>query len=362
MGEMTMRERMLAVVQGREHDRVPFVQYSNLGAPDEEVWSALGRGSMGILRWAPTYRLEHPNCRFETVEIERGGRKGYRRFLHTPEGTLAQEKFYEPTYGTAATARHFVREPDDYQAVMAYLRDVVVVENFDAGRDVIREMGDDGLPHTSLPKTPYQQLWVEWVSIQDLCLHLVDRPALMEEVAALMMDVGRRVFAVACRAARELPIPYLVCGDNITAPIIGETYFRKYCLPSYWALAEMLDEAGLDIPIFVHMDGDLKPLWRAIGESPVRGLDSMSPPPDNDTSVAAAAAMWPEMRVMVNFPSSVHLAEPKVIRATAEGLLAEGGSTGRLQIQISENVPPGRWKVSYPEIVKAIETFGRPGQ
>jgi len=51
-----------------------------------------------------------------------------------------------------------------------------------------------------------------------------------------------------------------------------------------------------------------------------------------------------------------------VIRATAEGLLAEGGSTGRLQIQISENVPPGRWKVSYPEIVKAIETFGRPGQ
>ena len=362
MGEMTMRERMLAVVQGREHDRVPFVQYSNLGAPDEEIWSALGRDSMGILRWVPTYRLEHPNCRFETVEIERGGRKGYRRFLHTPEGTLAQEKFYEPTYGTAATARHFVREPDDYQAVMAYLRDVVVVEDFDAGWDVIREIGDDGLPHTSLPKTPYQQLWVEWVSIQDLCLHLVDCPALMEEVVALMVDVGRRVFAVACRAARELPIPYLVCGDNITAPIIGEAYFRKYCLPSYWALAEMLDEAGLDIPIFVHMDGDLKPLWQAIGESPVRGLDSMSPPPDNDTSVAAAVAMWPEMRVMVNFPSSVHLAEPKVIRATAEGLLAEGGSTGRLQIQISENVPPGRWKVSYPEIVKAIEAFGRPGQ
>jgi len=124
----------------------------------------------------------------------------------------------------------------------------------------------------------------------------------------------------------------------------------------------MLDEAGLDIPIFVHMDGDLKPLWQAIGESPVRGLDSMSPPPDNDTSVAAATAMWPEMRLMVNFPSSVHLAKPEVIRATAERLLAEGGSTGRLQIQISENVPPGRWKVSYPEIVKAIEAFGRPGQ
>ena len=68
MAEMTMRERMLAVVQGREHDRVPFVQYSNLAAPDDEIWPVIGRGNMGILRWAPTYRVEHPNCRFETIE------------------------------------------------------------------------------------------------------------------------------------------------------------------------------------------------------------------------------------------------------------------------------------------------------
>jgi hypothetical protein len=42
MACMTMRERMLAVLQGREHDRVPFVQYEDLAAPDEEVWSVIG--------------------------------------------------------------------------------------------------------------------------------------------------------------------------------------------------------------------------------------------------------------------------------------------------------------------------------
>ena len=40
---------MLAVVQGREQDRVPFVQYSNLAAPNEEIWSVIGRENMGLL-------------------------------------------------------------------------------------------------------------------------------------------------------------------------------------------------------------------------------------------------------------------------------------------------------------------------
>ena len=40
--------------------------------------------------------------------------------------------------------------------------------------------------------------------------------------------------------------------------------------------------------------------------------------------------------------------------------LQQAGHTGRLQIQISENVPPGGWRKSYPEIVRAIRDFGKP--
>jgi len=110
--------------------------------------------------------------------------------------------------------------------------------------------------------------------------------------------------------------------------------------------------------VFVHMDGDLKPLWDDIGPSHVRGLDSLSPPPDNDTSVAEVVSRWPEMRILVNYPSSVHLAAPRTIYEQTMRLLEEGGRTGRLQIQISENVPPDVWRTSYPQIVKAIADFG----
>jgi uroporphyrinogen-III decarboxylase len=355
---MTMRERMLALVQGREHDRVPFVQYGDLAAPDDEVWATVGRENMGILRWVNVHWCETPNCRFGFDGVEHKGRTGYRRTLYTPEGELYEERLFEPSYNSAAAACHFVKEPQDYRVLLAYFRDIAVHKVLEGFHDAVHELGEDGIPLVAVERSPFQQLWVEWVNIQDLVIHLAEYPEMMAEVMAAMTDVQHRVYQVVSEAAREVPIPYVDVPDNITAPVIGEAYFREYCLPAYKELAGLLAKTGKDIPVFVHMDGDLKPLWAAIGESSVRGLDSMSPPPDNDTSVAEALSRWPDMRVCINFPSSVHLAPPEGVYEHTRLLLEEGGHSGRLQIQVSENVPPDAWRTSFPEIVKAIADFG----
>lgn len=355
---------MLAVVDGRAHDRVPFVQYDGIAAPNDEVWALVGRGKMGLLRWSRVHRTEHPSCAIERREFDsreperdgpgRRGLRGTRTIIHTPEGDLTQETLREPTYGTASVKRHFVREPEDYRALAAYLRDAVVLPDFERFERDRRELGDDGLPHAAVDRTPFQQLWVEWAGIEGLAFHLVDCPGKVEECVALMGAILRRQFDVAARS----DAPYLVFPDNLTAPVIGERNFGEYCVPYYDELAGMLEGRGA--LVYVHADGDLAPLWGAIGESRVRGLDSLSPPPDNDTPVARAAAMWPKMRLGVNFPSSVHLAGPEAVYERARGILDEAGSTGRLQIQISENVPPGAWRRSFPEIVRAIDEFGTP--
>lgn len=357
--DMTMRSRMLSIVQGRKPDRVPFVQYSGCAGPNDEIWDVVGREHMGLLSWVNVHRIETPHCRFVREEIVRDGRPGFRNTLHTPEGDLFEERLYEPTYGTSAAAGHYVKQPEDYAIFMAYLRDVQVTLDLEGLISTVGDLGEDGLPHVAVLRTPYQQLWVQWVDLTDLCAHLALEPDLMEEVAALMADVQRRVFDVVCRAvASGAPIPYVVFPDNITAPAIGCAYFREYCVTAYDELAGRLSETGKDVPVYVHMDGDLKALWDAIGSSGVRGLDSMSPPPDNDTRVADAVANWPVVRVGINFPSSVHLEEPHAIFEATARILEEGAHSGRLQIQISENVPPGVWRASFPEIVRAIQAFG----
>lgn len=88
---MTKRERLIALMQGREHDRVPFIQYESM-APKEEVWALVGRENVGLLRWTNVHRFEAVYCSFEQEEIMLNGRKGVRRILRTPEGDLVDER------------------------------------------------------------------------------------------------------------------------------------------------------------------------------------------------------------------------------------------------------------------------------
>jgi len=352
---MTNRERILAVIEGRELDRVPFVSYCGVAAPDAEVWDHIGRDNMGLLQWSAVHGLVSPNCRTESEQVEINGRRGLRSTLITPAGALTEERLYEPTYNTTAAHKHYVTDVANYHILLSYLRDTTARMNVDGYLAADKALGDDGIPMAAVMRTPYQQLWIQWVSLEDLALHLVDEPDLMADVIGELTRLELEVFGAVHEAAKLVPMRFVDIPDNITAPTIGERYFRQYCLPLYQRFAEMLAEH--DIMMFSHMDGDLKPLWSAIGESGLRGIDSFSPPPDNDTSPAQALAMWPEMRLFMNFPSSVHIAAPQRIYDVTMDILQQAGSSGRLQIQISENVPPGAWRTSYPQIVRAIHDF-----
>jgi hypothetical protein len=56
----------------------------------------------------------------------------------------------------------------------------------------------------------------------------------------------------------------------------------------------------------------------------------------------------------------VHLAPAEVVYERASAILQEAGHTGRMWIQISENVPPEAWRTSVPAIVNAVRDFGQP--
>ncbi len=362
---LSMHDRMLAVIQGREHDRVPFAQYNirtdpdpsvvvGLAASNEEIWSVIGRDNMGIIRWGRVHVIEHPHCAFTSEPLSADGFQGRRTVLHTPAGDLTEEKLWQPVFDAPCVRRHFVSQPADYRALAAFLSDIVVRERLEDYLSLVRAVGEDGLVPLWVGRTPFQQLWIEWVSLEDLAWHMVECPDLVEECVSLMTRNLRSLF----RIIRTAPVPCAVFPDNITAPVIGEKGFRRYCVPLYNELADAL--ADREIPVLVHMDGCLKPLWHAIAESRIGGLESFSPPPGNDTSAAEALALKPDLRLLVNFPSPAHIGTPEQIRETADRILAEAGHTGHLQIQISENVPPGVWRTSFPIIVQAIEDFGRP--
>ena len=350
---MTMRERILAVVQGRPMDRVPFVIYEGI-LDGDALRRCLGPDRLGFMRWSKVHRVEHPHCRFVEEDFARGGARWRRNTLHTSAGSIYEERVFEDAYDSSSIRKHYVQEPQDYEVLWAYLTDSIILPDYDLYHRDAAELGDEGVPLVAVERTPYQQLWVQWVGLDTLGFHMVDCPDRVQHTIDLLRARARRIFEIAYRS----PAPFIDFPDNITAPAIGPRRFRAYCVPLYDELAGMLAEDGR--PVFVHMDGDLKPLWQAISDSRVGGLDSFAPAPDNDTTVAEAVALWPDMRLFVNFPSSQHLLPAEGVRAQAEEILAAAGHTGRLQIQISENVPHAVWRTSMPAIAEAIEAFGEP--
>jgi hypothetical protein len=353
MKPMTMRQRLRAVIRGEPHDRVPFIQYDGL-LPNAEVWNILGQNRMGLLRWCWPHRAEPHHTRFEETPIEKDGRRGLRITLHTPKGNLTCEKFYEPVYNSAATAKHFVQDIQDYDIVDAYLEDSAIVFDPSSYRKALKELGENGLPLLAVDRTAWQQLWVQWVGIEDLSYHFAEHEDRLMRTVGLLEKRERAIMDCACKMCPE----FVDIPDNITASMIGPEKFQRFCIPIYRELSERLAETGA--LAFCHMDGNLKPLWDKIGQSGLGGLDSMSPPPDNDTSVGEAHAMWPNMRICINFPSSVHLMAPERIRKHTREILSQGGNTGRLSIDLSENVPPTVWRTSLPVIADEIEDFGTP--
>jgi hypothetical protein len=350
---MTMRERILAVVHGRELDRVPFVIYEGM-LPTEELWQELGRERIGFMRWSAIHKEEHPHCRYEIEDYFVGQDRWQRRTLHTPRGAIYEERAFEPVYNSSSVRKHYIEKPEDYEVFWAYLEDCVLLEDYDRFRQDQAELGDDGTPLVAIERTPYQQLWIIWVGLDNLANHYADCPDRVEHTIGLLRARERRLMELAARS----PATFIDFPDNITAPAIGPRRFRDTCVPLYDELADQL--AGRGGVVFVHMDGDLKALWPLIAQSKVGGIDSLAPTPDNDTSVADAVRLWPDKRYFVNFPSSVHLRDHAGVREEAERILAAGGHTGRLQIQVSENVPLFAWRTSFPAILDAVEAFGKP--
>jgi len=356
---MTPKERMIGLIQGKEIDQVPFVQYHNMNAQNVEIWEEFGSNKMGVLEWVQAYRIETPNCKVVHEDIEEGELHGWRDIIITPKGNLEQKRFLIPGLnGPNGFAEHFIKREEDCQVLLAYLNDYQVVEDLSQIYKCNKKLGDCGIPHVSLPRTPFQALWVEWISIEDLVSHLFEEPDLLNEVMTRLGDILFQALKVTAESTEKAEFYHVTVGDNIHAPIIGINYFQKWCIPYYNAISDSLLEQG--IPLFVHMDGDLKPLWNDIDNCRHRGFDSLSPPPDNDTGVAEALSRWTEKMVWANFPSSVHLNNKDAIYNKAMDLLTEGGHTRRFWIQISEDVPPGIWRKSFPPIIQAIEDFGRP--
>jgi hypothetical protein len=322
---MPAYDRLLAVLQGRRPDRLPFIGRLELWRKGKLAMGTLPteyatldlagihrRTGFGRQKFVAPYTLRlhgvDLTVRFDGEVITRACDPEVERFpdvdqfapddrvgvtdveMVTPAGTLTvQYTMLTPMLATGARAymsKHPICEDADYRTVEYILEHTEVVPQFGRIAGLQAEFGADGYVLPVIERIPFQQVLIDYLNTGDFFYALADRPAVIERIMALLDDRITRVLDLLA----GLDVPYLQFGDNLDGMMTNPRLFARYCLPAYQRYVELLHRQGKMVGS--HTDGNLKPLLGLLAESGLEVCESFSPYPLTPVTVEDALAAW----------------------------------------------------------------------
>ncbi len=309
---LSIRQRLLAVLEGRRPDRLPFLdrletwhathrRAGTLPARFEdlsltEVHRAVG---MGQQRFVVPYGLrlrgvevvssfngETPTRQVDPVILEFPGmwdlvppdRPGVTETeLRTPVGRLRLSQELLPEGVASGTApylkQHLIKESADYATALWIIERAEFVPGY--GRVAAEEeaLGEDGYVVPLLHRIPFQQVLLEYLGEAPLFYALHDeRPA----VERLLRALDEQLREILARLA-ALEVPYVEFPDNLHGAMTNPKLFGRYCLEPYRRYTEVLHRQGKRVGS--HTDGDIGVLLGLLRESGLDVCESISPFP-----------------------------------------------------------------------------------
>lgn len=289
---MTIRERVLAVLEGKRADFVPW-----LGDLDYWATALVGRGlkpegfqrSQAYLDWHQDlqvgfylqgyfpFRTILENCKV------RDWREGERRFreITTPKGKVRECWQWMPESFTEAPTEHLLKSVADlpaYQWIHANTRyepDYAFAEERLA---YLRKSGA-GIMMAYLPKSPLMQMVALDAGIEAVVEMSLDDVGLFEETIAVLKESHDR----AARIAVNCPAEALMIPENLSSEVVGPGLFGRYMEPYQREWAAAIKAAGKYSCI--HLDGTLKGLLREESQVGLSFIEAMTPAPVGDLAV-----------------------------------------------------------------------------
>jgi uroporphyrinogen-III decarboxylase len=107
----------------------------------------------------------------------------------------------------------------------------------------------------------------EWMGLEKLLYTFYDEPKLIEDMMETMLQLE---LAVIVRTVKDIKVDWVSYHEDMcykSGPLISPQMFRKFMMPRYQKLTELLHKNNIDI-IFVDCDGKidkLLPLWLECG-------------------------------------------------------------------------------------------------
>jgi len=347
---MTPRDRVRHVLGGEPADRIPFVAFFNK-IPRCELERQLRNDGLCLINKMAIWSERLAGISEEIVH-RRGddGNWRVRTTVSTPVGEIHQVD--RPVPGTVWREKVWYTGPEDYEPIEFMIRSRTYEPRFEAYRRAEMEDGGDIIERVRLGWSPLQEIIYEIIGVEQFAYEWADhRRQVIGLYETLCEDFRKR-----CQIAAESPATYIVCDGNVSPEVIGRQRFEQYVLPHWDECADMLHERGKLVG--AHLDARNGLLAEAIGRSRLDFIESFTPPPDGDLTLAEARRLWPEKVILMNFPSSLHHWGAAAVEEATTGIIRQSAPGDRFMLGIFEDVP-ANWRQTVPAIARAIDKHGQ---
>jgi len=350
---MSVRERVAAALRQESLDQIPFTTYRNAAEFGDE-WPRLHTLGLGYSVRVPLVATERPNVTTEYKRYEENGVPYGRSIVRTPVGEASMAWRIGAAYGSSWIVENYIKTPDDYRTVEFMIRDTIYRPSYEQFHKEVEAVGEDGYVSGNMGYSPLMEMRVNLLGIERFSLDMYDRPDLFFSLYETMRDKEREAYPILA----DGPADFVIYCGNTSPEILGRDRFAKYCVPCYDELGEMLHAKGKLLGS--HMDANNAEWADVVAASQLDVIEAFTPAPDTDMSVADARVVWPQKRLWINFPSSLHLASPDRIRQHTREMVKESRGRGFI-VGITENIPEHAWRTSLPAIAEALTEMGPTG-
>ena len=341
---MTFRERMDAFWAGERPDQIPYSIYDWLwtNTADDARWQTLFDLGLGVSWHFPTFDYHTPGVEALEESHQEHGHTVTRRTLKTEFGSI-----YE-IYVDGWQRKFLLETPEDYAVMTRIIHQSAIQPVYERFLEQEAALGPHEVALVDLRRTPNQTILVDYVGLANFALHLFDLEA---EMMALYDALLTR-FHQAVEIVAEGPGQYVCVLENFTADTIGPRRYGQLLLPVYEECFPMLQSAGKIVG--VHYDGHLASCRDLIAHAPIDLIESLTPPPEGDMSLAEARQAWPDKLFWSNINIACYGLPPDELKTLIMERVAQGTLDGsKLAFEVSEQLP-ANWVDSMRVVLETL--------
>jgi len=197
-------------------------------------------------------------------------------------------------------------------------------------------VGERGEPQFWVPKSPYQALALNWMTLEDLIYALADCPAQVEDTFRAIDDSYDLLYEQLTSASGVRIVNF---GENIHDQLLSPRYFERYLLPFWEKRAGQLKRAG--IFSHVHIDGFMRSILRYFADLPFDGIEALTPTPQGDVEIEEIKAHIGDKVLLDGIPAVLFLPwyPREALMEMVERIVALFHP--RLVLGVSDEVPQG---------------------